>query len=325
MTQLDNLQQVRQRTLTHSISYVGIGLHTGKKVSMVIRPTQFTNGIYFLRKDLQEGKNMIAARWYNVVDTSLCTVLGNAYGATVGTVEHLLAALHGCGIDNAIVEIDGPEVPIMDGSSDQFVSMIEKIGATDQPELRKAIWIHRPIEVGLGDRYAILLPSQTQRVTVEIDFPETSVGFQSLSVELINEAFRKQVARARTFGFANQIEQLRKQGFARGGSLKNAILVDGDRIVNEEGLRYQDEFVRHKILDCVGDLALAGVPIIGHYFAHKPGHQVNIELISRLFNQQESWSYITVDELNRIFGAADNTPAARDPILEKMHYGASQN
>ncbi len=308
---------VTQRTLRESITYVGVGLHSGHKVSLSIKPAPVNNGVVFIRKDMEPGKNMIPARWYTVTDTSLSTTLGNEYGINISTVEHLLAALHGCGVDNAIIEVDGPEIPIMDGSSAPFVNMIEKVGTHDQDATRHAIWIQSPIEVQHGDRYALLLPSKSPRITVSIDFPNTAIGFQTYSVELVNEAFRHDVARARTFGFSEQIEQLKTLGLARGGSLRNAVLVDGDRIVNEEGLRYSNEFVRHKILDCLGDLSLAGVPIYGHYYANKPGHELNTALLSKLFETRSAWSYIPVEEYNRLMGIEDPNITSQEIKMEQ--------
>ncbi|MCG6936003.1 MAG: UDP-3-O-acyl-N-acetylglucosamine deacetylase [Proteobacteria bacterium] len=292
-----------EKTLRKSISFIGIGLHSGKKVTMVIKPAMPGTGILFLRKDVLAGQGMISARWYNVTETRLSTTLGNEHGVTVATVEHLLAALRGCGIDNALIELDGPEIPIMDGSSAPFVTTIEQIGTVAQPQKRNVIWIQRPIEVRDNDKYAILMPYNSSRITIEIDFPDSPIQSQTLSVELINEAFRNDVARARTFGFSQQVNFLRKQGLARGGSLNNAVLVDGDRIVNEEGLRYTDEFVRHKILDCLGDLALAGVPIMGHLYAYKPGHALNNQLMHKLFDDRSNWSYLTMDEFMAVTGA----------------------
>lgn len=298
-------QNNKQRTLRHSISYVGTGLHTGNKVIMNIKPAEENSGIVFVRKDVRSVDNRIPARWYNVVDTTMSTVLSNEDGATVSTVEHLMAALLGCGIDNATIELEGAEVPIMDGSAMPFVSVIERTGTINQSSSRKAIWIHRPIEMRHGDKYAILMPSDLPRITVEIDFPDSAIGSQTHSVALINEAFRNDISRARTFGFKSDIKQLKHQGLAKGGSLNNAILVDGDRIVNEEGLRYENEFVRHKILDAMGDLALAGLPIIGHYYAYKTGHKLNNALIRQLMQIPDSWSHTSIDEINSLTGSND--------------------
>jgi UDP-3-O-[3-hydroxymyristoyl] N-acetylglucosamine deacetylase len=312
-----------QRTLRQSITYVGIGLHSGRNVSMTVHPAETDSGIHFLRKDVPAGEGLIAARWYNVVDTSLSTSIGNEYGHHVDTVEHLLAALRGCGVDNALIDLDGPEVPIMDGSSHPFVTMIERVGTSDQDHLRHAIWIQRPIEVRQGDKYAILMPSETPRITVEIDFPDEIIGSQVLSVELINEAFHHQVARARTFGFKDQIDALRKQGLTLGGSLRNAVLVDGDRIVNDEGLRYEDEFVRHKILDALGDLSLAGVPIMGHYYGKKPGHELNNQLMNRLFEERSSWSYTTMEDFETLMGLNRSITPSTDNAIKESAAGRS--
>lgn len=194
----------------------------------------------------------------------------------------------------------------MDGSAESFVSSIEKVGTVDQSACRKAIWIHRPIEVRQGDKYSILMPSNTPHVTVEIDFEESVVGSQTHGVLLVNEAFRNDIARARTFGFASDIKQLKHQGLAKGGSIKNAILVDGDRIINEEGLRYRNEFVRHKILDVIGDLALIGVPLIGHLYSRKPGHKLNHMLIEQLLAIPDTWSFSTIDDISSIMGKQEN-------------------
>jgi UDP-3-O-[3-hydroxymyristoyl] N-acetylglucosamine deacetylase len=281
---------------------------------MVVKPAEENTGINFVRKDVRTADNLIPAHWKNVVDTTLSTVLANADGVRVGTVEHLMAALLGCGVDNALIELDGPEVPIMDGSAEPFVSVIERVGTVDQSVCRKALWIHRPVEVQQGEKYAILMPSNTPRITVEINFEESVVGSQTHSVSLVNEAFRNDIARARTFGFASDIKQLRHQGLARGGSIKNAILVDGDRIINEEGLRYQNEFVRHKILDVIGDLALIGIQVIGHFYARKPGHKLNHMLIKQLLTVPDAWSYSTIDDITALIGKQENKVSTVDNI-----------
>jgi UDP-3-O-[3-hydroxymyristoyl] N-acetylglucosamine deacetylase len=299
---MNSIQSVYQRTIRRSVSFVGIGLHTGVKTTMTLRPSLDSTGIYFQRTDVKPGTGLIAARWYNITETTLSTIIGNNHGVTVATVEHLMAALFGCGIDNLLIDIDGPEVPIMDGSAEPFTTTIEQYGTQSISVPRKAIWIQQPMEVRDADKYALLLPYPTQRITLSIDFPGTAIGAQTYSVELVNEAFLKHIARARTFGFANQIKQLQDKGLARGGSLRNAILVDGERIVNSEGLRFTDEFVRHKVLDAFGDLSLAGVPIIGHYYAYKAGHELNQSLIKKMFSSHAAWSYIPVGEYNQMMG-----------------------
>jgi UDP-3-O-[3-hydroxymyristoyl] N-acetylglucosamine deacetylase len=232
--------------------------------------------------DIRVGQREIVARWDNVVESELCTAIANESGVTVHTVEHLLAALHGCEIDNAVIELDGPEVPIMDGSAAPFVTLLEGVGVTQQPVARRARLITRPVAVNDNDRFAMLLPSTEPRLTVEIDFPNPAVGRQRYSVALNPDTFAREIAPARTFGFANELHALHNRGLAKGGSLHAAILVDDKSIVNEEGLRFADEFVRHKMLDCVGDLALLGVPVIGHLVTYKPGHRLCHQLLRAL-------------------------------------------
>lgn len=310
-------RSVHQRTLARPVSFVGIGLHTGRKATLTIRPSTDAGGLFFQRTDVAAGTGLIAARWYNVVDTTLSTVIGNGHDVTVATVEHLMAALQGCGVDSALIEIDGPEVPIMDGSAEPFASTIEKFGTRPLSRPRNAIWVQRPVEVRDGEKYALLLPYRGQRITVSIDFPDTAIGAQTCSVELVNEAFRNDVARARTFGFSEQIEALRRGGLVRGGSLKNAILVDGERIVNPEGLRFRDEFVRHKVLDALGDMALAGAPVIAHYYAYKAGHGLNQKLIRKLFEEHSAWSWIGVEDYNRMMGIGLQA-AGEPPVVEEL-------
>ncbi len=294
-------QSTQMMTLRRSIDFVGIGLHSGANVRLTIRPSD-KGSIQFLRRDVAEGTGLISARWYNVTNTTLSTVIGNEHGVTLSTVEHLMAALYGVGIDSALVEVDGPEVPIMDGSAEPFVMAFEKIGTRPLNRDRKVIWIRHPIEVREGEKYALLLPDQEPRVTISIDFPGTAVGAQTYSMVLSRESFRGEVSQARTFGFSNQMEVLKARRLARGGSLANAVLVDGKRIVNPEGLRYEDEFVRHKVLDAVGDLALAGGPFIGHYYAFKAGHKLNQMLIKKLFEAQRHWSLISVADYQQLTG-----------------------
>lgn len=320
-----NIDWMAQRTLRSNVRYVGIGLHSGHRVSMRVRPARMNTGIQFIRKDAPVAERLIPARWDNVTDTRQCTVISNEHGVSVRSVEHLMAALYGCGIDNALVEVDGPEVPAMDGSSAPFVALIDRAGAVTQSAPRRAIQLHKPITVCDGDKFALLMPDITPKLTVEIDFANGAVGFQRYSVELNDDTFKRELARARTFGFAEQVGQLREMGLALGGSLQNAIVIEGERVVNQEGLRFQDELVRHKILDCIGDLALAGAPIIGHFFAHKPGHKLNNALVHQLHTDVDAWSYVTFGEIQqrpgwrRLAGAtlADAVQLARS-WLEKV-------
>ena len=263
----------RERTLLRSVNCVGVGLHSGRSVSLTLKPALAGTGIVFRRVDLA-GSPEIPARWDNVVDTAMCTTIGIDGGIRVGTVEHLMSAFAGCHVDNAIVEVDGPEVPVMDGSAQPFVFLIECAGMVDQDRQRTVIEILKPVKVEQGGKSAELLPSDTFSVDFEIDFASGAVARQSIRLELVNGTFNKEVARARTFGFAEDVEKLRAAGLALGGSLDNAVVVEGDKILNEGGLRYEDEFVRHKVLDAVGDLNLAGGEIRGAYRGARAGHQM---------------------------------------------------
>jgi UDP-3-O-[3-hydroxymyristoyl] N-acetylglucosamine deacetylase len=285
-----------QKTLKSSIGCCGIGLHSGRKVSMTLHPADAGTGIIFQRSDMAGDTGTIGASWRNVVDTRMATTLGNTDGARVSTVEHLMAALAGCGIDNAIVEIDGPEVPVMDGSSAPFVFLVECAGVKLQESPRLAIKIEKPIMVGDDRKFLSIRPDEAFSVSFEIDFNDSPVAQQQLSLRLINGTFKTEIARARTFGFAHEVDALREAGLARGGSLDNAVVINGNKVMNGDGLRYHDEFVRHKILDCVGDLYLAGAPIIGAVDALRSGHALNSSLLHSLFKNPDAWSYVEMTE-----------------------------
>lgn len=291
-----------QCTLKDSITFVGVGIHTGKKVIITLKPANADTGINFIRKDVRPGTGFIAARWYNVTGTELGTTIGNEHGITVRTIEHLVAALRGCGIDNALVEIDGPEIPIMDGSALPFIRVIRNTGFVQQSSPRNVIWIHRPIEYRNGDRYAILTPENKTRYTVHIEYDNPLIGTQISTFDYNDDDFSQYIAPARTFGFIEQIPKLKKLGLIKGGSLSNAILVDGEHVLNKDGLRFEDEFVRHKILDCIGDFGLLGIRVLGHFYAKKPGHELNNQFIRTLFNRRDAWSYITLEDYYRLIG-----------------------
>ncbi|MFC7334115.1 UDP-3-O-acyl-N-acetylglucosamine deacetylase [Rhodocista pekingensis] len=282
----------RQTTLKAPINCTGTGLHSGQRVNMTLAPAPAGTGIVFRRTDLvakgaTDEQATIPARWDQVVDTRLCTVVGNAYGAQVGTVEHLMSALRGCGIDNLRVDLDGPEVPIMDGSAAPFVFLVECAGRAVQTAPRRHLRILREVRVEAGDKSVALMPAPVSSFRVEIDFSTAAIrrqeGALRLGIGEDDRTFKAEVARARTFGFLHEVDMMRKAGLARGGSLENAVVIDGDRIVNEGGLRFGDEFVRHKILDAVGDLYMAGAPIIGHFHGVRPGHEMNNRLLRALF------------------------------------------
>jgi UDP-3-O-[3-hydroxymyristoyl] N-acetylglucosamine deacetylase len=290
----------RQRTLKTSIDCVGIALHTGERVTLTFRPASPGHGIVFRRTDL--GLD-IPARFDRVTDTRLATVLSHENDPTlrVSTVEHVMAALSGCGIDNAIVELDGPEPPILDGSAAPFVFLIDCAGVVEQPAPRRMIDVRRAIRVTDGDAFAELRPAHPGvrglDLAISIDFPDRAIGRQALSLRLTPASFRQDLSRARTFVLAKEVEQVRAAGLGRGGSLDNAVVVDQNEVLNPSGLRMADEFVRHKMLDAVGDLGLAGATLRGRFIAHRAGHALNNRLLHALFDDAASWDAIAAEPL----------------------------
>ena len=284
-----------QTTLARAIGCAGVALHSGHKVALRLCPAPAGSGILFKRTDLA-GIPEIKASWNNVVDTRMCTTLGNGEGVIVSTVEHLMAALSGAHVDNVVVELDGPEVPVMDGSAQPFIFLIESAGVEELNAPREVIEILKPVRVEVDDKVAELLPNRGFSVGFEIEFDDDSVAYQEISVPLINGSFKKEIARARTFGFVHEVEALRAAGLGLGGSLDNAVIVDGDKILNEGGLRFTDEFVRHKVLDAVGDLYLCGAPIRGHYRGFKAGHHLTNEVLKALFADTSAWRRVALTE-----------------------------
>lgn len=273
-----------QHTLAGPAAFAGVGLHTGEAVRVAVRPAPAGAGIVFQRTDI-EGDGRIEARAGAVVDTRLSTVIANESGARVATIEHLMAALCGLGVDNALVELDGPEVPVMDGSAAAFVEGIDAAGRRRQEAPREALEILEPVEVSDGDRRVSLSPAPRFELAVEIDFPSKLIGRQGLDIVLDETAFRTGIADCRTFGFLHEVEALRQAGFARGGSMDNALVIDGDTLLNPEGLRREGEFVRHKALDVLGDLATLGRPLLGRYEGVCPGHALNNALCRALLDR----------------------------------------
>ena len=289
-----------QRTLAASIGCVGVGLHSGRKIHLNLKPLPAGSGIIFRRTDLdaRAGSIDIPARHDHVVDTRLCTVIGNPDRSEcrVSTVEHLMAALAGCGIHNLLVEIDGPEVPILDGSSASFVFLIECAGIATQHAPVARIEVLRTVRVEHGAAFAELRPSAFGfDMALSIDFAAPAIGKQALSMRLSAETFRDELARSRTFTMVQEVDALRAAGLALGGSLDNAIVVDNDRILNPAGLRMENEFVRHKMLDAVGDLSLAGAPLCGRFVAHRTGHALNNRLLLALFADDANWRLVSAD------------------------------
>ncbi|HJO73277.1 MAG TPA: UDP-3-O-acyl-N-acetylglucosamine deacetylase [Rhodospirillales bacterium] len=306
---LDHLDTLNQRTLISPVACDGIGLHTAAAVAMTLSPADAGVGITFKRTDIARSAP-IAARWDQVVDTRLCTTLGNDDGNTVSTVEHLMAAFSGCGVDNVVVEVDGPELPIMDGSSAPFVSMIESVGLVEQPAPLRIIRLHKTVTVSDGERFASLAPGDGFTLAFEISFENPAVARQTIMVGLVNGTFKRELASARTFGFLDDVEAMQAAGLARGGSLDNAVVISGDSILNVDGLRYEDEFVRHKALDAIGDLFLAGARITGRFEGVCSGHDMNNRLLRAMFADAEAWSLVTV--------GADEAEAASQVVGEPV-------
>jgi UDP-3-O-[3-hydroxymyristoyl] N-acetylglucosamine deacetylase len=287
----------RQHTLRGIAECEGIGVHSGETVHMRLAPAPEDSGITFIRTDLMNGARKIPARWDHVVDTRLCTVIGNDHAARVATIEHLMAALRAYEIDNAVIEIDGAEVPVMDGSSDSFVQLIEQAGVAAQNAPRRMIEIIRPIEAAAEGKSARLAPAGEARFSFEIDFAQKPIARQRLDFTLTAGGFKSQIGRARTFGFYEEVDHMRQMGFARGGSLENAIVIKNGDVLNDGGLRYADEFVRHKVLDAVGDMALAGAPLLGHFHGHCSGHALNNQLLRALFADPLAWREVETGEI----------------------------
>ena len=263
-----------QRTLKKEINCFSVGLHTGRKVNMKIKPAPVDTGIIFVRTDLADAQP-IHANYNNVCDTTLATTLG-VNGVTVSTVEHLLSAFSGMGVDNAIIELDSFEVPVMDGSALPFVNMLKEVGTHVQKKNKKMLIIKKPVSVNDGDASAMFVPADEFKITYEIDFKHPVIGKQSYRMTFSDEKYEKEICAAQTFGFLKDLEFLQAKGLALGGSLKNAIVLDDNKIINKEGLRIENVFVKHKILDAIGDLFLLGMPIIGHFIAYKSGHRLNL-------------------------------------------------
>jgi UDP-3-O-[3-hydroxymyristoyl] N-acetylglucosamine deacetylase len=283
-----------QRTLKTSISCTGIGLHSGAKATMTLRPAETNTGIVFRRIDVAGGGALIPAHWANVSDTRLNTCIADADGVGVHTIEHLMAALAGMGIDNALIDINGPEVPVMDGSAAPFLFLVECAGVVEQAAPRRAIKVLKRVVVEDGDKFAMLVPGREFSVCVDIDFAAPVIGRQRCVLSISPGVFKSEISRARTFGFEQDVAAMRAAGLGKGGSLDNAVVItsDGEKVLNEDGLRYEDEFVRHKTLDAVGDLYLAGGPLLGHFHGVRTGHDLNNRLLRKLFADRSAWTVV---------------------------------
>jgi UDP-3-O-[3-hydroxymyristoyl] N-acetylglucosamine deacetylase len=290
----------RQTTLRSQATVTGVGVHSGLPVNLTIGPASVDAGFIFVRSGLDGGDRELRATPEAVIATEFQTVLGDAEGPLVSTAEHVLAALRGMGVDNATIEVDGPEVPIMDGSAAPFVTAIEQAGMVTQSAPRRFIQVLKPVQVALGDSYGELRPyADGFRVEVEIDFANPVIGQQNFSLELSAEGFRREVARARTFGCMNDVAQLWSAGFALGASFENSVVFDEERLLNPEGLRFADECARHKVLDVIGDLALAGLPLLGAFRSVRGGHKVNHAVLTALMADRTAWRIVEGETARR--------------------------
>ncbi len=288
---------LKQRTIKSLVKTVGIGLHSGRKVTLTLRPAPADTGIVFTRVDLPEAVEIHAAA-SAIGDTRLASVLQKD-GARVSTVEHLMSACAGLGVDNLYVDVDAEEIPIMDGSAASFVFLLQSAGMEEQPAAKRFIRVKKAVEVRDGDKLARLEPFFGFKLAFTIDFrhPAVDKTGQTFTIDFADTSYVREIARARTFGFAHEVEALREMGLARGGSLDNAIVLDEHRMLNNEELRYGDEFVRHKILDAIGDLYVIGHPLIASYIAHKSGHGMNNQLLRALLADQEAYEFVTFDKV----------------------------
>lgn len=284
----------QQTTLRAPVTLVGVGVHSGEDVKMVLHPAEANHGIAFLRTGLDGGRDrVIDARHVSVSATELCTVIGDRESGAVATIEHLMSALFGVGIDNCLVEIDGVEVPILDGSAAPIVDAIDQVGLVHAGAPRRYIKVKRPVRVAQGRAFAELHPNERGfRLDVEIDFPTPVIGRQRKIYDLSPSTYRREISRARTFGFMRDVEKLWKAGFALGASLDNTVAIGEDAVINPEGLRYSDEFVRHKLLDAVGDLALAGMPLLATYRSYCGGHRMNVAVLEALFADRANYAIV---------------------------------
>jgi len=281
-----------QHSVKNIVTIKGIGLHSGKPAVLNIYPKEVDFGIVFKRTDIQDAQNeTVKALWSNVLDTRLCTLIGNKSGVTVGTIEHLMAALRACGVDNALIEIDGPEIPILDGSSKLFIDAIEEIGLIEQSKPRRAIRILKTVSYEENGKKVSLSPSMTPTYAGQIEYNHPSIGTQRFEMKLINGNFKHDLSDCRTFCLFSDVEMMQKNGLALGGSLDNAIVIDDTGVINEDGLRCHDEFIRHKLLDAIGDISLAGGLVLGAYEGNKIGHDMNNKLLHALFSDDTAWEY----------------------------------
>jgi UDP-3-O-[3-hydroxymyristoyl] N-acetylglucosamine deacetylase len=311
------MQAGRQTTLREQVSVSGIGVHSGSPVTVVLHPAEPDTGIVFLRTGIDGQKDReLPANFRSVTATEFATVLGDQNGPAVSTTEHVLAALYAIGVDNVLVEIDGPEVPIMDGSAAPFVDAIDRAGIVATASPRRCIKVLKPVRVNADGCYGELRPHiRGLRLETEIEFDHPLIGRQKLALDIEANLFRRELARARTFGFMRDVTKLWSAGYALGASFENTVVIAEDRILNAEGVRFADEFVRHKAVDAIGDLALAGAPIVGAYRSVRGGHKLNHAVVTALMSDPSAWTYGEMDEqVRRPRGHADVAVGHSAPV-----------
>ena len=300
------MKAVRQTTLREQIAISGVGVHSGVPVTLTIHPADADTGIVFSRSDEQGREREVRADYRSVTATELATVLGDHSGILCSTAEHVLAALRGLGVDNAFIELDGPEVPIMDGSAAPFVAAIDQVGLVSLNAPRRFIKVLKPVRVAKGEAFGELRPySSGFRLEIEIDFDNPLIGRQSIATDLDPDTFRRELSRARTFGFMKDVSALWSAGKALGAGFENTVVMSESRVLNAEGLRFPDEFVRHKALDAVGDLALSGAPLLGLYRSVRGGHKLNHAVLTALMSDPSAWTMVEAEPVRRMRGHAD--------------------
>ena len=282
----------KQTTIAGNIEVKGIGLHTGNKTSMRLNPAPINTGYVFRLK--KNGKlYQVKASYKNVRSTKLCTLISDSQGNSISTIEHILSALYAFNVDNIYIDLDSNEVPVCDGSSKEFVVLLKKCGFKKQDSFKKFIKIKKIVQVKEGNKIARVSPFDQTMITCNVEYDHRCIGKQSISLMLTSELYESQICKARTFGFLKDVEKLRKSGLALGGSLENAIVLDDDKVINNDGLRYSDEFVRHKVLDLIGDISLAGYRIIGSFYTSHTGHELNIKLLEEIFSSADNWELVS--------------------------------
>jgi UDP-3-O-[3-hydroxymyristoyl] N-acetylglucosamine deacetylase len=302
-----SVQAGRQTTLQDHVTVTGIGVHSGSPANLTLHPAEADTGIVFLRCGIEgQPDRELSANFRSVTATEFATVLGDQNGPAVSTTEHVMAALHGLGVDNAVVEVDGPEVPIMDGSAAPFVAAIDQVGIVSLPARRRYIQVLKPVRVTKGESYGELRPhARGLRVETTIEFDHPLIGRQAVAMDVEPDAFRRELARARTFGFMRDVAKLWSAGYALGASFENTVVIAENRVLNPEGIRFHDEFVRHKAVDAIGDLALAGAPLIGSYHSVRGGHKLNHAVLTALMSDRSAWAYVEMPENRRPRGHAE--------------------